>query len=92
MRFFSVYQGYEGAEGHKGEYANVIAQFVDDIAHGRQPELYGDGTQTPDFIHVNDVVRALEVAGDEQLTVIYNVGTEESYSFNTLVDMLNGLC
>ncbi|MCL7416596.1 MAG: NAD-dependent epimerase/dehydratase family protein, partial [Halalkalicoccus sp.] len=26
MRFFSVYQGYGGAEGHKGEYANVIAQ------------------------------------------------------------------
>jgi len=33
--------------------------------------------------------RALEVAGEAQLTGIYNVGTEESYSFNTLVDMLN---
>ncbi|MFB6164398.1 MAG: NAD-dependent epimerase/dehydratase family protein, partial [Haloarculaceae archaeon] len=32
MRFFSVYQGYGGAEEHKGEYANVIAQFADDIA------------------------------------------------------------
>jgi len=89
MRFFSVYQGYDGAEGHKGEYANVIAQFADDIAHGRQPKLYGDGTQTRDFTHVDDVVRALEVAGEAQLTGIYNVGTEESYSFNTLVDMLN---
>jgi len=89
MRFFSVYQGYDGAEGHKGEYANVIAQFADDIAHGRQPELYGDGTQTRDFTHVDDVVRALEIAGTEQLAGIYNVGTEESYSFNTLVDMLN---
>ncbi|WP_435099018.1 NAD-dependent epimerase/dehydratase family protein [Halorubrum sp. N11] len=89
MRFFSVYQGYDGAEGHKGEYANVIAQFADDIAHGRQPKLYGDGAQTRDFTHVDDVVRALEVAGEEQLTGIYNVGTEESYSFNTLVDMIN---
>jgi len=42
----------------RGEYANVIAQFADDIAHGRQPKLYGDGTQTRDFTHVDDVVRA----------------------------------
>jgi UDP-glucose 4-epimerase len=89
MRFFSVYQGYDGAEGHKGEYANVIAQFADDIAHGRQPELYGDGTQTRDFTHVSDVVRALEVAADERLTGVYNVGTEEPYSFNELVELIN---
>ncbi len=89
MRFFSVYQGYDGAEGHKGEYANVIAQFADDIAHDRQPELYGDGTQTRDFTHVDDVVRALAVAGDERLTGVYNVGTEEPYSFNELVELIN---
>ena len=89
MRFFSVYQGYDGAEGHKGEYANVIAQFADDIAHGRQPELYGDGTQTRDFTHVTDVVRALEVAADERLSGVYNVGTEEPYSFNELVELIN---
>ncbi|GAA0724690.1 UDP-glucose 4-epimerase [Halorubrum trapanicum] len=89
MRFFSVYQGYDGAEGHKGEYANVIAQFADDIAHGRQPELYGDGTQTRDFTHVSDVVRALEVAAAERLSGIYNVGTEEPYSFNELVELIN---
>jgi nucleoside-diphosphate-sugar epimerase len=46
MRFSSVYQGYDGAKEHKGEYANVIAQFADDIANGESPKLYGDGTQT----------------------------------------------
>lgn len=45
MRFFSVYQGYGGAEAHKGECTNVIGQFADDIAHGEAPVLYGDGTQ-----------------------------------------------
>ena len=34
LRFFSVYQGYGGAEEHKGEYANTVAQFADDIANG----------------------------------------------------------
>lgn len=89
MRFFSVYQGYGGAEEHKGEYANIIAQFADDIAHGESPKIYGDGTQTRDFTHVEDIVRGLELAGDHQLTGIYNLGTGESYDFNTVVEMLN---
>jgi len=40
MRFFSVYQGYGGAEEHKGEYANVIAQFAEDIANGESHLCY----------------------------------------------------
>ncbi|QLD88750.1 NAD-dependent epimerase/dehydratase family protein [Natronomonas salina] len=89
MRFFSVYQGYEGAEAHKGEYANVIAQFADDIANGEAPVLYGDGTQTRDFTHVSDIVRGLELAADHDLDGVYNLGTGESYDFLTVVDMLN---
>ena len=90
MRFFSVYQGMEeGAESHKGDYANLIAQFTDDIANGRQPEIWGDGTQTRDFTHVDDIVRGLELAADHELTGIYNLGTGEQYSFNTLVDRIN---
>jgi UDP-glucose 4-epimerase len=90
MRFFSVYQGMEdGAEEHKGDYANLIAQFADDIAHDRRPEIWGDGTQTRDFTHVDDIVRGLELAADHELTGIYNLGTGEQFSFNTLVDRLN---
>ncbi len=89
MRFFSVYQGYGGAEAHKGEYANVIAQFADDVANGRRPELYGDGTQTRDFTHVDDIVRGLVLAADHELDGIYNLGTGEAYSFNTVVELIN---
>jgi UDP-glucose 4-epimerase len=89
LRFFSVYQGYGGAEEHKGEYANVIAQFADDVANGRSPKLYGDGEQTRDFTHVTDIVRGIELAADYQLDGIYNLGTGESYDFNTVVEMIN---
>ncbi|AZH25835.1 NAD-dependent epimerase/dehydratase family protein [Haloplanus aerogenes] len=89
LRFFSVYQGYGGAEEHKGEYANTVAQFADDIANGEAPVLFGDGTQTRDFTHVDDVVRAIELAADHELHGIYNVGTGESYDFNTMVEMIN---
>jgi UDP-glucose 4-epimerase len=89
LRFFSVYQGYGGAEEHKGEYANVIAQFADDMANGEPPVLYGDGEQTRDFTHVDDIVRGIELAADHELTGIYNLGTGDAYSFNTVVEMLN---
>ncbi|WP_134671983.1 NAD-dependent epimerase/dehydratase family protein [Halorussus marinus] len=88
MRFFSVYQGYGGSEGHKGEYANIIAQFADDIANGEPPVIYGDGSHTRDFTHVSDIVRGLELAADHRLTGIYNLGTGESYSANEVVELL----
>ena len=89
LRFFSVYQGFGGNEEHKGEYANTIAQFADAIANGDAPELFGDGSQTRDFTHVEDVARACELAADHELTGVYNVGTEEAYSFNKMVEMIN---
>ena len=89
MRFFSVYQGYGGNEAHKGEYANTVSQFTEQIATGESPVLWGDGTQTRDFTHVSDVARACELAADHELTGVYNVGTQEAYSFNEMVEMIN---
>jgi UDP-glucose 4-epimerase len=89
LRFFAVYQGFEGAEGHKEGFANIISQFADWIANGESPAIYGDGTHTRDFTHVADVVRAVELAADHRLTGIYNVGTGESYSANEVVSLLN---
>ena len=89
LRFFSVYQGYGGAEAHKTEYANVIAQFADDIAAGESPVLYGDGTQTRDFTHVSDAVEAALLAAEHELDGVYNVGTGRRHSFNALVEALN---
>ena len=89
LRFFSVYQGFGGNEEHKGEYANTVAQFADAIANGDAPELFGDGSQTRDFTHVSDVARACELAADHELTDVYNVGTEDPYSFNEMVAMIN---
>jgi len=88
-RFFSVYQGYGGAEGHKGEYANTVSQFTDDIANGESPVLWGDGSQTRDFTHVDDIVRGLEAIADNELTGVYNLGTGDPYSFNEMVELIN---
>lgn len=89
MRFFSVYQGYGGAEGHKGEFANTVSQFTEQIANGESPVLWGDGSQTRDFTHVDDIVRGLVLTAEHELTGVYNLGTGESYSFNEMIEMIN---
>lgn len=88
-RFFSVYQGYGGAEAHKGQYANTVSQWAAKMADGETPVLWGDGEQTRDYVHVSDVVRALELVADERLNGVYNVGTGRNYSFNETIDLLN---
>ncbi|WP_440989849.1 NAD-dependent epimerase/dehydratase family protein [Haloarchaeobius baliensis] len=91
LRFFSVYQGYRGAEAHKGEFANIIAQFADDVANGESPVIYGDGTHSRDFTHVQDIVRGIELAADHELQGIFNLGTGEQYTANEVVDRLGAI-
>jgi len=91
MRFFSVYQGYNGAEAHKGDFANIVAQFADDIAGGESPVVYGDGTHTRDLTHVSDIVRGCVMAAEHDLTGIYNLGTAEQHSANEIVETLTDI-
>ena len=88
-RFSSVYQGYGGNEAHKGEYANTVSQWAAKMADGERPVLWGDGTQTRDYVHVEDVARAMEAVAEHRLEGPYNVGTGRNVSFNETVDLLN---
>jgi UDP-glucose 4-epimerase len=85
MRFFSVYGPKERA---KKQYANIVTQFLWEMMEGKTPSIYGDGTQTRDFIYVKDVTRALRLAMDSDYCGPMNVGTGISYSFNDVVEML----
>src|ERR1700741_875384 len=64
LRYFNVYG--PGADPN-GAYALVIAKFLQQRAEGKQMTITGDGTQTRDFTHVRDVVRAniLAAIGEE---------------------------
>ena len=85
LRFFSVYGPHERA---KGSYANMVSQFLWTMQVGNAPVIYGDGTQTRDFIFVEDVTAALVMAAWSG-TGVFNLGTGKSYSFNHVVDLLN---
>jgi len=86
MRFFSV---YGPRERHKGRYANVITQFLWKMRKNEAPVIYGDGSQTRDYIFVDDVVRCCALAMEKKADGPFNVGTGKAYSFNEVVDVLN---
>lgn len=86
LRFFSVYGPNERA---KGEYANIVSQFLWDMQEKNEPVIYGDGRQTRDFTFVDDVVDACVLSMEFGGSGIFNVGTGARHSFNDVVDMLN---
>lgn len=87
LRFFSVYGPGEKA---KGTYANVLSQFLWSMLEGRRPVIYGDGTQTRDFVFVKDVTRACTLAMESSVKCgIFNVGTGVQTSMNGAVAALN---
>lgn len=59
LRFFNV---YGPRQDPSSPYSGVVSIFMRRIPAGQPITLYGDGMQTRDFIHVSDVVRALQAA------------------------------
>ncbi|MEM1581436.1 MAG: NAD-dependent epimerase/dehydratase family protein [Candidatus Bathyarchaeia archaeon] len=89
LRLFSV---YGPKEEYKGEYANIVSQFLWLIKRDQPPIIFGDGTQTRDFIYVSDVVEAFIISAERDFECeIFNVGTGVAYSFNDVVNIINKL-
>jgi UDP-glucose 4-epimerase len=89
FRFMSVYGPHEEA---KGPFANVVSQFIWDIARGKSPIIYGDGSQYRDFTNVRDVVQGITKAieTDKKLgNAVFNIGTGEYASFNDIIKITN---
>ncbi|BDM70218.1 UDP-glucose 4-epimerase [Streptomyces nigrescens] len=86
MRPFSVY-GHD--EFSKGGYANIISLFVWAVLNDVTPVVWGDGSQTRDFIYVEDAGRAFQTALERDLpTQEFNVGTGIETSFNEVLSLI----
>ncbi|MCA9376046.1 MAG: NAD-dependent epimerase/dehydratase family protein [Candidatus Doudnabacteria bacterium] len=85
LRYANVYGERQNASGEGG----VIAIFCRSVAEGDSPTVFGDGTQTRDFIYVQDIVRANLMALDEIGPAgVYNVGTGSEQSLLDLIQVL----
>jgi UDP-glucose 4-epimerase len=85
LRYANAY-GPRQNPHHEG---GVIAIFAYKISHDIQPVIYGDGGQTRDFVHVDDLVAANLAclkAGDNEC---FNLGTGREITINEIVEMLN---
>ncbi|MBF0422213.1 MAG: NAD-dependent epimerase/dehydratase family protein [Magnetococcales bacterium] len=87
LRFFNV---FGPRQDPASPYSGVISIFAAKIRTGQPITIFGNGTQTRDFVHVNDVVHFL-LAGmgrGRHNPEIYNVCTGRQTSLNQLVQIL----
>ena len=90
LRFFNVYGIGQRPDS---AYAAVIPKFVEMMVHGKAPQVYGDGLQTRDFVHVNDVCNAilkfLSPTWYGEKHHVFNVATQTRRSLIDLIDEIN---
>lgn len=87
LRFGNVYGPRQDPHGEAG----VIAIFCGRLREGARPKIFGDGTQTRDYIYVGDLVGAIVRAGDTRDGGQVNIGTEEETSVLEIVRELSQL-
>ena len=84
LRLANVYGPRQDPAGEAG----VITIFCARVLEGREPTIYGDGTQTRDYVYVGDAVRAFLAAGDSGRPGTWNIGTGVEVSVLDLVDII----
>lgn len=86
LRYMNV---YGPRQDYKGAYIAVIMKILDRIDQGLSPIVYGDGSQSYDFVHVEDVARANLCAMQSDATdAFYNVGRGIGTSIRELCQVL----
>ncbi|GAC1361634.1 MAG: SDR family NAD(P)-dependent oxidoreductase [Actinomycetota bacterium] len=87
LRFFNVYGPRQSLSN---PYTGVAAIFSSRLLNGQPPLIFEDGLQSRDFVHVSDIVQAIELslAANDVGDVALNVGTGEP---TTVADVAEGL-
>ncbi len=88
LRYFNV---YGPRQNPNSAYAAVISAFASALTQGKQPTIFGDGSQTRDFTHVSNVVLANLLAATHPTKLmgdVFNVGLGRQTS---LLELLKAL-
>jgi UDP-glucose 4-epimerase len=86
LRYFNVYGPRMDVHGL---YTEVLIRWMERIARGEPPLIFGDGAQTMDFVHVHDIARANILAAGAPVTDrVYNIATATETS---LLDLAHAL-
>lgn len=86
LRLSNPYGQFQSSNGLQG----AVPVFISKLLRREPIEIWGDGSVVRDFLHVDDVVRALHLAAQmpKGECGIYNVGSGRGTSLNELLEML----
>jgi UDP-glucose 4-epimerase len=87
IRFFNTY-----GEGQVAQF--VLCKFVREVLAGRNPVVYGDGSQVRSYGHVDDVTEGVKRIIENPISngQVYNLGHPEPISLLEIAQMLVDLC
>ncbi|MBD3188474.1 SDR family NAD(P)-dependent oxidoreductase [Candidatus Bathyarchaeota archaeon] len=90
LRYFNVY----GPRQEASPYSGAISIFRSNILEGKPPVIFGDGGQSRDFIHVQDVVNAnlLAATAPEAAGETINIGTGVASTVRDVVEIMLKIC
>ena len=86
LRLFNVY-----GKGHSDAYAGVITKFMERIAKNKPLEIFGDGSNTRDFVSVYDVIQSIQNAlakVDGKKGNFYNIGSGKYATIKDLAKLM----
>ncbi|MGM7700936.1 NAD-dependent epimerase/dehydratase family protein [Pseudalkalibacillus sp. Hm43] len=86
FRYSNVY-GPRQRSDHEG---GVIPIFLNKLLQGQKPIIYGDGSQTRDFVHVKDVARANLLALQSKTNETMNISSNQCIPINELLRKITG--
>jgi len=87
FRLFNVY-----GPGQTSSYAGVVTRFIERALAGEKLTIYGDGTQTRDFVHVTDVARAVELVLEKGASgEVFNIASGKPTTINELALLVRKL-
>jgi UDP-glucose 4-epimerase len=85
LRYSNVYGPRQDAEGEAG----VVAIFINALLNNKQPQIFGDGDQTRDFVYVTDVALANLLALEKTTkNKVFNISTGKKTSINELFQII----
>ena len=86
LRYFNVYGPRMDVHG---AYTEVFIRWMERIASGQAPIIFGDGLQTMDFVHVHDIARANVLAAKADVSdEVFNVASGTETSLKEVAAML----
>jgi len=89
LRFFNVY----GSRQENGGYGFVVGMFIKNVLNGLPPIVFGDGSQTRDFVYIDDNIEAtwLAMQSDKANGEVINIGVGQPITILELANKIISL-